>query len=121
MTNESKRVGSQFETDVVAYLRDQGIAAERLRLAGSDDEGDIVVGAGDYLIEAKARRDAKSSLNLHAWLTEAHTESANYARRRNRTDTPVALLVVKNPRKPIGKAFVVTYLEDLIPDDSPSE
>lgn len=114
MANDARRVGSQFETDLVGYARGRGLLVERLARAGANDEGDLVLDNGAYIVEAKARRDAKSSLNLNAWLIEAHTEAQNYARARNRGSSPVPVLIVKNPRHSIGKAFVVMYLEDFI-------
>jgi len=39
----NKAKGAAFEIDVMKWFRSLGILAERLRLAGKDDEGDIVV------------------------------------------------------------------------------
>lgn len=114
MTNDSKRVGSKFETDVVTYLRTNNLVAERLAKAGSNDEGDIVVGSGEFIFELKARRDAKSSLSLGSWLEEARREAEHYRLARNLQSSPIPVLICKNPRKSIGKSFVVMYLEDFI-------
>lgn len=114
MTNDARRVGSQFETDSLVYLRDRGVRAERLARAGANDEGDLSIGDGAFIAELKARRDRNSSLNLHAWLTEAERESSNYARARNLRDAPVPILVVKNPRHSIEDSFVVLRLKDFI-------
>ena len=116
MTNDARRVGSQFETDVLAYVRERGTLAERLARRGPQDEGDLSLDGGAFVCELKARRDSKSSLNLHAWLGEAEREAECYRKARNLPNSPVPVLVIKNPRKPIGKAFVVMYLEDFIDD-----
>lgn len=118
MANDARRVGTKFETDVLVYLRGREVSVERLARAGSNDEGDLCIGGGDFIAELKARRDAKSSLNLGAWLEEARTEAANYAHARSLGRGPVPVLVVKNPRKSIGKSFVVMYLEDFIDESA---
>jgi len=114
MTNDARRVGSKFETDVLGYLRANGVGAERLAKAGSNDEGDLALGGGEFVAELKARRDAKTSLNLRAWLEEAIRESESYRKARNLHKRPCPILVVKNPNHSIAKSFVVMYLEDFI-------
>jgi hypothetical protein len=39
----NKAKGAAFEIDVMKWFRGLGVLAERLRLAGKDDEGDLVV------------------------------------------------------------------------------
>jgi hypothetical protein len=117
VTSAAKRAGSKFETDVLAYLRERGLDAERLAKAGSLDEGDIVLRDGDgatFCAELKARRDKNSSLSLGAWLGEAELEAGHYAAARGLPDTPLPILVVKRPGKPIAQAFVVMSLEDFV-------
>jgi Holliday junction resolvase len=55
MSQYNKTKGSQFETDVMKWLRGKGVVAERLSKAGAKDEGDIVtVIAGEtYILELK--------------------------------------------------------------------
>lgn len=98
----------------MGYLRESSVAVERLARAGSLDEGDLVLGGGEFVAELKARRDAKSSLNLRAWLDEARRESEAYRKARNLDSAPVPILVIKNPNHSISKSFVVMYLEDFI-------
>ena len=43
MSAKNKRKGSKYEIDVMKWLRSKGYKTERLRLAGSKDEGDLVV------------------------------------------------------------------------------
>jgi len=118
VSNDARRVGSKFETDTLQFLRDTGLRTERLARAGRDDEGDLVLGGGEFIAELKARRDAKSSLNLRAWLDEARRESESYRKARNLPSAPVPILIVKNPNHSIAKSFVVMYLEDFISGDS---
>ena len=55
MSTYGKRKGSAFETGILKLLRGKGMAAKRLRLAGKDDEGDIVciVAGAPYIFELK--------------------------------------------------------------------
>jgi len=120
MANDARRVGSQFETDVLGYVRGRSVQVERLARAGANDEGDLVLDQGAFIAELKARRDRKSSLNLHAWLGEAEREAQNYASARNLSGerAPVPILVVKNPNHSIADSFVVLRLKDFIDDSA---
>lgn len=109
----AKRRGSQFETDVVKYVRSLGFPAERLRLAGRADEGDVAVqDVGTvYLLELKATR----ALDLSGWVRESEVEAANYAKARGLDpDTVWPLAVWKRTGKPIGQALVITTLDALL-------
>lgn len=114
MSNDARRVGSKFETDTMSYLRGNGVSVDRLARAGSLDEGDLVIGGGEFVAELKARRDAKTSLNLGSWLGEAEREAEAYRRARDLPRSPVPVLIVKRPNKGIGDAFVVMSLKDFI-------
>ncbi len=46
----NKAKGAAFEIDVMKWFRGLGVLAERLRLAGKDDEGDLVVLLKQYLL-----------------------------------------------------------------------
>lgn len=120
MANDARRIGTEFETDVLLYLRETGHSAERLARSGANDEGDIFLsdpaGLG-FTLELKARRDRNSSLNLHAWLGEAEREAECYRKARNLPSSPVPVLVVKNPRHKIEDSFVVLRLKDFIDED----
>lgn len=118
MTNDARRVGSGFETDVLVYLRGRGVQTERLARAGANDEGDLVLDRGSVVAELKARRDRNSSLNLHAWLGEAEREAECYRTARNLSKAPTPILVVKNPRHKIEDSFVVLRLKDFIDEES---
>ena len=51
----NKTKGATFEVDIVKLFRKLGHLAERLRLAGKDDEGDIaaVIAGKTYILELK--------------------------------------------------------------------
>lgn len=118
MTNANKQYGSKFETDVVDYLRGRGQVAARIART-VPDEGDVVLGDVEFILQLKANRDANTSASLGSRLNGATLQAAQYARARNLPEgcSPVPVLVIKNPRKPIGKAFLVMYLEDFVQDD----
>ena len=91
----NKHKGARFETDLTAWLRDNGFPhAERLHLAGTQDRGDIagiIDRDGDrWTVEAKNC----STLALPQWWREAETEAVNagtlhkivVARRHGTTD-----------------------------------
>lgn len=110
-----KRRGKSFETDLMKWFRDKGYEADRLALAGSLDEGDVIVkfsNGSALVIEAKApARDGK--INLSGWLKEAETEVSNYAKAR---DMDISLLkyvvVIKATGKSLDEAYVVSKLKD---------
>lgn len=105
----AKRRGSLFETSVLKWLRDKGLLAERLRLAGKADEGDIVcfVAGQPYVLELKAT----ARLDLPAYWREAITEAENYAKARNLPATPPSYVIVKRRGKGIEDAWVIQTLE----------
>lgn len=116
MTNANKSYGTGFETDVVAYLRSRNQPASRIART-VPDEGDVAIGdSPDFIAQLKANRDANTSASIGARLTSAGKQAEQYARARLQDSAPTPILVVKNPRKPIGKSFVVMYLEDFIDD-----
>lgn len=100
--------GSQFELDVIKWFRKLGFMAERLRLAGKDDEGDVVVlVAGEtYLFECKNT----AKLELDNFWKQIETEAANYAKARN-TAVPFHYVLWKRKRKGIDKVWVIQSLD----------
>ena len=58
MANPNGRKGAAFEIGVLKWLRSRGVNAERLRLSGSRDEGDIVaiIAGKSYVLELKNRK-----------------------------------------------------------------
>jgi hypothetical protein len=119
VSNANKRRGSDFETAVVDYLRTRNQSAARIART-VPDEGDVVLGdteSGLFVLQLKANRDANTSASLGSRLEAARKQRDQYMAARNLEQRPTPVLVIKQPRKPIGKAFVVLYLEDFIDDE----
>lgn len=113
MANKSGRIGSEWESRLLGWFRGRPKwRAERLHLAGVNDEGDLVVydpwGDDPWIVEAKAERQ----MNLSAYVREAEVEAANYARARGMRRVPNWIVVVKRRNQPINKAYVVCTLEE---------
>lgn len=71
--SRSKAKGTRWESELVGYLRANGVPhAERRALAGTLDRGDIA-GIPGVVIEAKSA----ARLDLAGWLAEAEQERAN--------------------------------------------
>jgi len=109
MANPNGRKGSAFEVAVLKWLRSRGAIAERLRLTGSKDEGDIVaiIAGKTYVLELKNRK----SISLPTFWDEAVKEAKNYAKARGLTTTPPAFVVIKRRNTGIERAFVIQDLE----------
>lgn len=116
MTNANKRRGTDFETAVVDYLRTRNQVASRIART-VPDEGDVVLGDAEFILQLKANRDANTSASLGSRLESARKQAEQYAKARSLQHTPVPGLVIKNPNKSIGKAIVAFYLEDFVQDD----
>lgn len=106
MSAANRRRGATYELDLLKWFRSIGLGAERLRLAGRDDEGDLAVkDVGiTYVVEAKNEK----AMNLTGYVREAKVEADNYARARglNRADVmPVVLIKKRNAG--IDESFVV--------------
>ncbi|WP_372730052.1 hypothetical protein [Nocardioides sp.] len=69
-----KAKGTRHESAIVAFLQAHGFTyADRVPLSGSRDRGDVTVGPGSPVIEAK--NQARHS--FAEWLDEANQEAAN--------------------------------------------
>lgn len=108
------RKGPQFERDLMAYMRTLDLDVERLRLAGTEDEGDLLLRTSDahnydgrFVLEAKAER----RYDLSGYVREAQEEAVNYAIHRQIGPVHYAA-VVKRHRQAIAKAYVVTTLDE---------
>jgi Holliday junction resolvase len=112
MSSYNKTKGSKFETDVMKWLRSMGATAERLRLAGTKDEGDLVciIAGQTYILELKNRK----TLSLPAFWDEATSEAENYAKARGLASSPPAFVVVKRRNASIDKAWVIQDLESWV-------
>jgi hypothetical protein len=104
----NKIKGAAFEIDVMKWFRSLGFKAERLRLAGSEDEGDVVVvvAGTTYLFECKNT----ARLELDEFWRQIEVESKNYAKQRD-MDIPLHYVLWKRKRKGINKTWVIQELE----------
>ncbi|KQX36966.1 hypothetical protein ASD97_10210 [Streptomyces sp. Root63] len=108
----NKRKGSQWETDLREGLRGLGFDVESLRLAGTEDEGDMVVrlNGGYLVIEAK-----NAKFEPATFVREAKVERLNFAKHRGLDPELVtSLAVVKARGKNWRQAYVLTTLEDYL-------
>lgn len=105
----NKTKGAAFEIDIVKLFRKIGHLAERLRLAGKDDEGDLVatIAGKLYIFELKNVQ----KLDLPQFWREAEVEAKNYAKARGLEQVPPAYVVVKRRNAPIEKSWVVCPLD----------
>jgi Holliday junction resolvase len=109
VANPNGRKGSQFETDVMRFLRSVGLLAERLTKAGSKDEGDIVcvVTGNTYILELKNVK----KLDLPKFWSEAEVEALNYAKARGIGEVPLHYVIVKRRNSGIENAWVIQDLK----------
>jgi Holliday junction resolvase len=109
VANPNGRKGSQFETDVMRFLRSVGLLAERLTKAGSKDEGDIVcvVAGNTYILELKNVK----KLDLPKFWSEAEVEALNYAKARGIGEVPLHYVIVKRRNSGIESAWVIQDLK----------
>jgi Holliday junction resolvase len=109
VANPNGRKGSQFETDVMKFLRSVGLLAERLTKAGSKDEGDIVcvVTGKTYILELKNVK----KLDLPKFWSEAEVEALNYAKARGIGEVPLHYVIVKRRNSGIESAWVIQDLK----------
>ena len=104
----NKVKGATFELDIIKWFRKLGFNAERLRLAGREDEGDVVViVAGEtYLFECKNT----AKLELDNFWGQIEVEAANYAKKR-KVKVPLHYVLWKRRRKGINQTWVIQSLE----------
>ncbi|MFE4451399.1 hypothetical protein [Streptomyces sp. NPDC056796] len=113
----NKRIGAQWETDLREGLRSEKFDVESLRLAGKEDEGDMVIREDDgtfIVIEAK-----NAKFEPGVFVGEAQVERENFAKHRGLDLEKVeSVVVVKRRGKNWRKAFVLTTVEDYFGLDS---
>jgi hypothetical protein len=107
----NKRKGAEFELRRVDWHREQGRDAERLRLAGAKDEGDIAVRLKSGIVVVEECKTVRPGQPLHmpSWWREAVTEAENYARARQlpRERVIPALVVRRHGSTDISQAWVI--------------
>ena len=109
MSAKNKRKGSAFELDVMKWFRSKGINAERLRLSGQKDEGDLVViVAGEtFILELKNTK----VMSLPQFWRESVVEAQNYATARGIKPAPLSYVVVKRRNAGIEQSWVIQDLQ----------
>lgn len=93
MVNKSKNIGTAGESAVVKVLRPYFPHAERLILAGAQDQGDIGH-CGQFIFEVKAGKTAEQAGDglLAKWTNETLAEVYNRNRVDSRVDTGILVL-----------------------------
>ncbi|MFE9254014.1 hypothetical protein [Streptomyces sp. NPDC006879] len=108
----NKRKGSQWESDLRDGLRGEGFDVESLRLAGKEDEGDMVVRLGGEFLVIEAKN---AKLEPATFVREASVERLNFAKHRGLDEQAVSsIAVVKARGKSWRQAYVLTTLENYL-------
>ena len=110
----NKRAGTDWETLLLRELRNEGFDVERLRLAGAEDEGDLVVRGGVRhrpIIDIEAK---SGKLEPALFVREAVTEARNYERHRGlQPYTALGIAIAKQRGKNWKDAYVLTTVREL--------
>jgi len=105
-----KAKGREAETLVVEYLRARGFNAERRRLSGDADLGDVG-GIRKLIIEVKSHKQ----LNLPAWLDELAIEVENADRKYPEDFAHTGFVVARRRGQPHpGDWYAVLPLEKIV-------
>ena len=105
----NKVKATAYESAMVKFFRKLGHMAERLRLAGRADEGDIaaVIAGKTYVLELKNVK----KIDLPQFWREAEVEAKNYAKARGLEQVPPAYVIVKRRNASIEKSWVICPLD----------
>lgn len=131
MTNtalNNKRYGFNAEAELLQYFREHGLAAERLHLTGTEDEGDLTVTLGwaegipeaNVIVQLKtiaprSKNGAERALTIgkaKLWLRALKGQREAYRAHRGLGRTPGGILVVKFRGQSWDDALVVHRLGD---------
>lgn len=109
-----KARGAKFETDLLKRIREAyRFPAERLRLAGKNDEGDLALVHAPRFIHVVIEAKAERPHDFASAVREMLVERDNYAKARGIDPRDVlAVSVHKRPGKSIGESYVVTTLDE---------
>lgn len=108
----NRRNGTAWESALRDGLRGAGFDVERLRLAGKEDEGDLIAkddrGYGPFVIEAKA-----GAMHPAEFVREAVAEARNYEKHRKlEPGSANGIAIVKQRGKSWRQAYVVTTVSE---------
>jgi hypothetical protein len=110
----NKRKGAGFEIDVVQFLRDRHLHAERLTKTGREDEGDAVVRVHGLAVVMEAKNE--KSIDLSGYMREATLEARQWEARRIHEPQPADLVigtaVIKRRNHSVSKSYVVMEADD---------
>ena len=100
MTNSSKVKGSQYERDVVAYLKAHGFpkAQRRYGAGATNDTGDVH-GVPDFVLELKAEK----AIDLAGYMDETETEKLN-------ANETYGAAIIKRRNRNVSQSYVVMDL-----------
>lgn len=109
----NKRRGTAWESAIRDGIREMGLDAERLRLSGKEDEGDLVI-SDDTGFASKIIVEAKSgAMHPAEFVREAITEARNYERHRKLLPgTTSGIAIVKQRGKGVLDAYVLTTVRE---------
>lgn len=94
------------------FFRGKGLIAERLRLAGVNDEGDLWfhIRKKFFVVEAKNTKAFSPS----TWMQEAVKERNNWLKNRKSHTDATPIVIAKRRNHGIEKAFVIIELEEFV-------
>lgn len=101
MTNRPKELGTQWESECVRYLQDNGISAERRALAGAADKGDISFPPD--IGECKNTQRIDLAGGIDELVKEIQNAGARYG-----------FLLIKRRRKSVADAYAVMTFQQLV-------
>jgi hypothetical protein len=120
----NKSYGFRAEAELLQYLRDSGRPTERLYLAGTEDEGDLItyepVSLDPSIVQLKtyAARTAKGGerplpvSKVRGWWKDLAAQREAYRAHRGLSEAPGGILVVKVKGQPWDDAMIIQRLGD---------
>lgn len=126
----NKRYGFNAEAELLQYFRDHDAycdGAERLHLAGAEDEGDLVISRLTHPVIVQLKtftprsRDgserALSPSRVKVWWRDLKQQREHYRAHRGLPKAPHGILVVKVKGHSWDDAMVISRLGDWVGDD----
>ena len=112
---KNRRNGTVWESALRDFFREQGFGAERLRLAGKEDEGDLIVhepfvdgGERMFVVEAKS-----GAIRPAAFVREAVAEARNYEKHRGYAPRDATgIVIIKQRGKGVLDSYVLTSVRE---------
>jgi hypothetical protein len=119
----NKSYGFRAEAELLQYLRDSGRPTERLYLAGTEDEGDLITydpALRSTIVQLKtyAARTTKGAerplpvSKVRGWWRDLAAQREAYRAHRGLSEAPGGILVVKVKGQPWDDAMIIQRLGD---------